>query len=132
MFLISASTVMAGGHKYKHAGWHGHHKQHHFYRHRGHNSHNGAYLVGGLILGSIIANNYHSHQSYRVVHHSTYREPVSRGQVVYSTRVIEPHHETAVTGRNLFRDLQGNCFEIHRSDEGDELKEQLPEEACYW
>ena len=133
IFVIGATTAMAGGNKYKHSGWHGHHKQHYSYRHRGHNSHNGAYLVGGLILGSIIANNYHrSHQSYRVVHHSTYHEPVSRRQVIYRTRVVEPEAETAATGRQLLRDLEGNCFEIHRSDEGDELKEQLPEEACHW
>ncbi len=144
LMVFGTNSVMAYGNHYKHPGYYGHKKHQGYYghgghrkHHRGHNSHNAAYLAGGLILGSIIAHSYHNHHyshrpAYRVVHRSSYHEPVVRRQIIYSTRVYEPHPEQIISGRHFYQDLEGNCYEILRSDEGDELKKQLPEETCNW
>ena len=149
--VMSTTSVMAQGYKHKYRGHQGQYKHHnnykhgghhykqggHRYKHRsGHNSDNGAYLAGGLILGSILTHSYnnshYSRPSYHTSYRTTYSEPVVKRRVIYSTRVIEPPSEPINKGRQFYKDLAGNCFEIFHSTQGDELKKELPQEDCHW
>ena len=127
-----SESAHAGGYKhYKHYG-HGYHHGH--YRHRRHkHSNKGAYLAGGLIIGSLLTHAYHRNNDryyndryyndrYEVRERRAYREPVVvRREVVRAEPV-----------RTLFRDRNGNCYERHYNRGGDEVLSELPPEACYW
>ena len=100
----------------------------HRYRHhhRSHHSSRGEYLLGGVVIGSILGHALSSTRDYppsRVVHY----ERVVVEPRVRRTRVIEP----AVT-RRLYRDIDGNCFERRQDGTGSELLVELPAEACAW
>ena len=122
------------GHGYDHRGWgHGGH----YYRggggHRSHHNHNGAYLVGGLILGSVLTSAYHR------ANDRDYYEPYPVTRTVYRTvpsRVVshEVIREVNVppAGRTLFRDRHGNCFERNYNDDGDEVLYELDPSDCDW
>lgn len=116
----------AGGYYGKgHHGYYGGHRgyRHHGYRHRSHSSHRGAYLAGGLILGSLITHAYHrSHQP-----HVQERYVVRESSVVHEPRVI-----SRSTGRRLFRDRNGDCFERTTTRNGDELLLELDPSECAW
>ena len=115
------------GHSYR--GYYGHRGyRRHGYGHSSHHSDEGAYLLGGLLIGAVLTDSYHRAQYKRAY-------PPER-QVIYRTRIVEsraePTAEIAAPGRHLFRDIEGNCFEIRRNDAGDELRSALPAEECDW
>ena len=89
----------------------------HHRRHR-HHSRRGAYLAGGLLLGSIITHAYHR------ANHPHYNERVRERRVVRS----EPHEVT----RRLFRDRNGNCFERTQNSRGAQVLIELDPGECAW
>ena len=110
---IAANASARGyGHGYGHGG--------HHYR-GGHHSSHGAYLAGGLLLGSIIAHSYHTRHA-----------PVYAPVVAQRTVVHEPVVVTRKPTRRLFRDRNGNCFERTTSTQGDEMMVELDPAECAW
>jgi hypothetical protein len=107
-----------GGHRgYRHHGY-----RHHGYRHRSHSSHRGAYLAGGLIIGSLLTHAYHRNN-----------QPYVNEGFVRETRVVsEPRIVSRSTGRRLFRDRNGDCFERTTTRNGDELLLELDPNECAW
>ena len=108
LYSTAASARGYGGH-YSGGG--------HHYRHHGHHSNHGAYIAGGLILGSLISNSYRRHPERVVVQRTVVREPT----------VI-----TNSPSRRLFRDRDGNCFERTRTKQNDELIVALDPSECDW
>lgn len=85
-------------------------------------------FVGGLVLGSLLSNqNYVSGPVETVRYRSA---PVIRErEIVYvnsSPRAAVP----APPKRRLLRDLQGDCYEIEISPNGDELRSQIDPAFC--
>ncbi|MEZ5595463.1 MAG: hypothetical protein R3E84_03585 [Pseudomonadales bacterium] len=114
------------GHGYHHSGYrapyYGYRSSHH------HHGDRGAYLVGGLLVGSLLAGAwYDNYYAPRVVSQPVYREVVyDTTPLVRSTRVIREE------GRRLFRDRNGNCFERSLSANGDDLLVELDPAECAW
>lgn len=105
------------------------------YRHgrRFRSSNRGAYLAGGLILGSVITHALTRPQyQERVVEYRT--EPAVTGTRRYETRSYDARAEapTGAISRRLFRDRDGNCYERETNANGDELLIELPERDCDW
>ncbi len=118
---------------YRHRGYRNDYRHHNsYYRsHRRHSNNDAAYLIGGLVLGSVIThavtNRYDSPRRY-----NTY----SNREVVYvnQPQTVRTYSTSApaVQGRRLYRDLDGNCFERLNDAAGNELLQELPEGACEW
>ena len=127
----SATQAVAGPshHGYRHFTGHAPHYRHyrHYRHHRhGHHSNRGAYLAGGIILGSVLTHalTRHRHHEY----HDPYYEQetrVIRHGPSYTRRSAEPV-------RRLFRDRDGNCFEKQYNDRGDEILLELDPAECAW
>lgn len=125
--LLTASLLLTGSNALARGGHGGHYPPPHLghYRHH-HNDYRGAYLLGGLALGAVLADT------------MIYREPT----VVYVERERSPrviYRERPVTRvvvsepeRSLLRDLKGNCYEVSRDGAGNELRSQLPAFECDW
>jgi hypothetical protein len=112
--LMVAAPVHAGGrrHEYHDGYWrhHGHHRHHH-HRH----GRDGAYLLGGIVIGTVLGQAFRSARDYYPA------EPVRRHG-----------YDGPVVARRLYRDLDGNCFERHTDDAGRELLVELPAWECDW
>ena len=107
----------ARGHGQRYYG--DHHRSHGYrYGHRSHHGHSsrGAYLAGGLVLGSLLSHAYHRR-------HDPY--------VVRETRVVRRSTETPVA-RRLFKDRNGNCYERNYNQAGDEVLVELDPNECAW
>lgn len=101
------------GHGYRHGYNYGYRRGHR--RHHGHHD-RGAYLAGGLVLGSLLTHAYHrSHEPY----------------VVRESRVVRRTVETPVS-RRLFKDRYGDCFERNYNSAGDEVLVELNPSECAW
>ena len=72
------------------------------------------------------SNRYYDNGSYDRGYSRGYRDGTVSGG---PTRII---HESAVPGRHLFRDANGNCFDKTVASDGTELLTELPPEACAW
>ncbi len=127
LLLTAAATNAhaAGGHGYRHYGPHkvSHrhdyyrsYRHHHHRRHRHRHSDRGAYLAGGVILGSIIT-------------HALTRPHYQRQTHVTRIRVAESDYRVS---RRLFRDRNGNCFERQHNQRGDEIMIELDPAECAW
>jgi hypothetical protein len=126
MLSAFSAPAEAGSHYRGHQGYGGHYNRHsyrhsygHGYRrsHRSHHSNRGAYLVGGLVLGGIIASAIHrNHDPY----------------VVRESRVEQSSRADRRVTRRLYRDRDGNCFERTFSSNGDELLSELDPADCAW
>jgi hypothetical protein len=108
---------------------------HRGYRHgRRHRSSNrGAYLAGGLILGSVITHALtRPRYQEKVIEYRS--EPSYIGTRSYQTRSYEARAEDRAgsISRRLFRDRDGNCYERETNADGDELLIELPERDCDW
>ncbi|MGI9296048.1 MAG: hypothetical protein ACR2PS_18850 [Pseudomonadales bacterium] len=136
MLATSPTTLAGGGHAYGHYGHYGydgyrggHHRGHgRYYRpyrraHR-HRSHRGEYLVGGILLGSLIANSVHRAHSYphRYVERRVYQP----------TRTVYTERRTETVSRRLLRDVNGDCFELHTAEDGSEVRNPIAREECSW
>ncbi len=84
-----------------------------------------AYLVGGLVVGSLLTNAYYRSQQTPVYTTQTVVQPAP--VVVQSTQVVVQGQ-----GRRLLRDLNGDCFERTTDAAGNELRTQLPASECNW
>jgi hypothetical protein len=118
-FSIPAQAGGSNGHHYRHGG-------HHY---SGHSSHEGAYLAGGLILGSLIGNAYYRNQQ---PYYEPYYQPYygRRATVVVDAPVVT--RSSSRISRRLLRDRDGNCFEKHYNDNGDEIMAELDPSECAW
>jgi hypothetical protein len=122
VLIASSAATLAGG--FQHRG-HGYPSRHHsFYRHH---SNRGAYLVGGILLGSVLTHALFPRPAPEVVYIE--RRPLRSPRVVYeeSTTVVR-----RPAGRQLVRDLGGNCFEQRFDRNGTELRSQIPATECDW
>ena len=90
LMLFSTSTVFAGGNNHHHG-------------HYGHHSNHGTYLLGGLLLGSLLTDVYHRPRYYRSY-------PVER-RIYYTPQVVDRNFEVSAN-YYLFQDMQGNCFKV--------------------
>ena len=130
LLLVLSQGVAAGGYGYGHGYGHhgyghgyGHHGYGHGYSHYsfgGHGSHAG-YLVGGLLLGSLLAPPRYTAPPPVVVY-----APAS------ASTSIPVQQAQAPIGRRLLRDINGNCFERKTDAGGSELQVQLPASECAW
>lgn len=95
---------------------------------RGRNRNRGnSNFVGGLVLGSLLSNRNYSSRSYDTV---SYRSaPIREREVVYVGSSTRPA-VSATPKRRLLRDLQGDCYDIEISPNGDELRSQIDPAAC--
>jgi hypothetical protein len=106
------------GHSYgRYRGYH-HPRYYHprkYGRHHYHGGNDGAYLLGGIVIGSILT-------------HALIAPPAP---TVYAPprRVV---YEGAPVSRRLFRDIDGNCFERRNDSVGGELLIELPPQECAW
>ena len=85
--------------------------------HNNNHSDSAAYLIGGLVVGSLLTNAYNKSQQ-NAYSGQQYSQP---NQVV-----------AAPQGRRLLRDLNGNCYERTTDGAGNELRTELPASACNW
>jgi hypothetical protein len=91
----------------------------------GHRGWNGGDFVGGLVVGSLLSNSY---SQPRVTERVIYRSaPVSQ-EVVYVNQ--QPRTINTAPRRKLLRDLQGNCYQIDFTANGDEIRTELPPQDC--
>lgn len=114
----------SGGHYGHRRHRYARHYNHGYYRHSRHGyrhrDHSGAYLAGGLILGSALTHAFsRPRYSDRTVETVVYREPETRSG-------------STVVGRRLLKDRNGVCWERKLDKNGDELLEELPAQACDW
>lgn len=136
LIIFATSSALArdyhrGGYYGDHHGSHHGYNRHHYNGHYRNRNHHGEYLIGGLILGSLISHSYRERRSYP---RHTYSRSYNNNpyyQDGYS-RVIRTTNTPIVTGRRLFKDIDGNCFERRQDTNGDELLEALPIEECAW
>lgn len=84
-------------------------------------------FVGGLVLGSLLSYPRYRESSYERVSYRT--RPVTQArEVVYrNNRTVTT---SATPKRRLLRDLQGDCFEVVISPNGDEIRSQLDSLEC--
>ena len=92
---------------------HHHHHHHHYHKHKSKGGSNeGAYLLGGIVIGSVLTHALQPPRSY------------------YAPAPTVVHHAPPY-GRRLFRDAYGNCFE-RRGDGHGEVLIPLPNWECAW
>ena len=117
LLLIGSTGVSARGY--------GHHGYGHGYRNYGHgnNGSDAAYLFGGLMLGSILAQPRYAPPP-RVVY---VPQPTITTVVPVRTTLTQ-----ATISRRLLRDINGSCFERKIDQAGTELRIQLPATECAW
>ncbi len=123
--VATSPTTLAGGSH----GYDGHRGGHHSYHpriHRSvqrHRSHRGEYLVGGILIGSLIANS---------VHHARHQRPYVEYRADQPTRTVYTERRTETIERRLLRDGSGNCFEIFAAADGSETREPIARAECSW
>ena len=112
-------------HHYSYGHSFGHHYGgHHFsfgHHYSGHHSDAG-WLLGGLVLGSVL-----SRPRYRYDYSS---EPVVRTREIVYVKDRSTNSTKVITGRRLWKDLEGNCFERTVDEDGNELRVQLDPGEC--
>lgn len=114
-------------------------------RYRGYNRYNrynrysrndrrGAYLIGGLVVGSLITHAItNNRNNYRDERHTTRVYDRSNSYSTYNSSGRDASREReAPVSRRLFRDAQGNCFERQTGPDNQELLIDLPAEECRW
>ncbi len=87
----------------------------------------GGDLLGGIVIGSLLANSYRDYNEPRRVERVVYSRPVSTTRKVAYVNRSQP---AATSGRKLLRDLDGNCFEIAYNSSGDEVRTQIDPSVC--
>lgn len=104
--------------------------RHHGRHYRRHHDRNAAYLLGGIVLGSVITHAVSAPRYHRPAYSHRDVVVVDRPTTVRSYRT--PVSTSAPIGRSLYRDIDGNCFERRSDADGNELLEELPAAACDW
>jgi hypothetical protein len=127
------------GHGHRHHHWSGYHRRHDYrrgYKHgrRHHHHHDAGYLLGGIVIGSLISQAYHhndGHSTHRYYHSGNYAGR-TESRVVY--RTAEPvdyrEQESAIPRHILLRDRDGRCFTVTETDAGTELRTEIDAGAC--
>lgn len=128
LLATSSTTLAGGGHGYGHRG--GHYQGHGgyyarpYHRAHRHRAHHGEYLVGGILLGSLIANSVHRA-------HNDPRPYVAR-RVYQPARTVYTERRTETVSRRLLRDVNGDCFELFTAEDGSEICDPIAREECSW
>lgn len=107
------------------------------YSRRGRNDNRGAYLIGGLVVGSLIthaitSNRNDRHYDSQQDRHTSRTYDPNKSYSTYSTGGSASDAGEAPVSRRLFRDAQGNCFERQTGPDNQELLIDLPAEECRW
>ncbi len=115
------------------------------YSRRDRSDNRGAYLIGGLVVGSLITHaitnnrndrnhdrHYDRHYDSRQDRHTSRTYDRSKSYTTYSTGGSARDAGEAPVSRRLFRDAQGNCFERQTGPDNQELLIDLPAEECSW
>lgn len=134
LFVVASNPALARGygHGYRHSyghgggGW-GHRGFNGYGHHRGYYGHRGGhagYLVGGLVLGALLA------PPRYVAPPTVIYAPSVPAPAPVSTPVVTPRQATV--SRRLLRDINGNCFERKIDPQGTELRVELPASECAW
>ena len=140
--LLAGTTTLARGnhdngrhHGSRPPAHQGYHRPHHrpqYYRpHRRHHhrdGYRGAYLLGGVALGAILADSFASRDP-EVIYVEP--NPYPRTRIVYRDRPVT----TALVSEpewRLLRDQSNNCFEVTVDENGNELRTQVPASECDW
>jgi|GEM_PF-2013448 len=111
---------------YYNDGW----SRHHYDRsHRRDRNKEGLYLLGGVLIGSLVTHAIHeSRREPRVSRQPVYRETVYESSpVVRSTRIAR-----SADGRRLLRDRNGDCFERTTSAYGESVLVEVDHRECAW
>ncbi len=110
------------GYGYRHHGFGHGYRGFRGYRHYGYGRRGGhaGYLVGGLVLGTLLAQ-----PRYPLP------PPVVYAPTTTTTTVPVRQAHAPIT-RRLLRDINGNCFERKTDANGSELRVQLPAGECAW
>ncbi len=82
-----------------------------------------------MILGSALANSSHRHTAY--CDHD-YDYTYGNSSRVVTTRVISEGTYGKSDDVHLFRDRNGNCFEVFENSNGDEVREEIDPSYCEW
>src|SRR5262245_39467124 len=114
------------GHDHGRPSWHDHrpayrpvpYRPYYAYPYPQHKSNNNhtewpVYVVGGLVLGALLANAFPG------------TRPTAYSQSSSAPMSNEP-------GRNLLRDVNGNCYERQIDSAGNDIRTELPSSACAW
>jgi len=89
-----------------------HHHHHHYHRHKRGSSNEAAYLLGGIVLGSVL--------TYTLTQPRAHYAPAPA-----------PAHYGPAPGRRLLRDAYGDCYE-RRGHGASEVLIPLPRHECGW
>ncbi len=95
-----------------------------YYRHHN-NSYN--YLLGGVVLGSLLHNSHHLH-----TRHCGHDYDYPRYSRTVVTRVVREGTYASRDDVHLFRDQYGDCYEVTQNRHGDEIHEEIAPEYCEW
>tara|TARA_R110002096_G_scaffold94148_3_gene212061 strand:- start:2456 stop:2872 length:417 start_codon:yes stop_codon:yes gene_type:complete len=122
--IVFALMVLCGAAGAAEARGYGHHGYRHGGHHYNYRHHDGAYwpsLVGGIVLGTLLA---------------PPRYVAATPPVVYVSQpapvVVTNPPPVASTGRRLLRDSNGNCFERRLDASGREVSVSLSPAECLW
>jgi hypothetical protein len=96
-------------------------------RHHGDHFSTGSFL-GGLVLGSVLTAPRYSNRRYEDTYYR--RTPVRRSSQVVVVNQGRPSNAVLTPQRRLLRDLEGRCYQIVRSENGDEIRTELEPESC--
>ncbi len=125
LIALATSPATFAGSSYGYDGHRGgHHRSHqrHYRPHRS-RSHRGEYLLGGIVIGSLIANS---------VHKARHHQPYVQRRVYQPTRTIHTERHTETIERRLLRDGSGACFELFTAADGSEVREPIARRECSW
>ena len=120
----------------------------------------GAYIAGGLLLGSWISSynrgygssynrydpyysgsySYDRYNSYEPYYSSSYprtnvqyyRSTPVEPTIVYREKIVSDGVAREDHEPHLLKDMEGDCFEVSYSSSGQELRLQVPQEQCQW
>lgn len=112
-------------HRPHHRPDYGHHRPDFSYRrphhdhHRNHHDYRGAYVLGGLALGAVLADAFDNDSTVVYVD----RSPAPPPRVIY---------RSGNSDIGLLRDRYGDCYEVFTNARGNEVRTEVAASECDW